>query len=134
MNLVGVVSISVGIVVVCARGPLLVAPTATVHWFRGKIASKGRVRVLAAIALSLGAVLVWAGASEDSVLATILTAFGLVSIAVSVLGVVFSGAYLNFVNTIVRSDSRASRTAWRFRGLAGVLVGLLLIYYGVHAL
>ncbi|MBW2694786.1 MAG: hypothetical protein JRE57_19545 [Deltaproteobacteria bacterium] len=60
MSEVGVVSIVVGVVVVCGRGALLVAPAATLHWFEGVIATNGGTRVLGAFVLTLGAAMVWA--------------------------------------------------------------------------
>lgn len=72
MSAVGIVSIAVGVVTVCGRIPLVVAPAATLRWFKGMIMTNGRIRVLGAFVLLLGATMVWAGASEDSGLAAIL--------------------------------------------------------------
>ena len=63
MSEVGIVSIVLGVVVVCSRGALLVAPAATLRWFEGVVATNGRTRALGAVALTLGASMTWAGAS-----------------------------------------------------------------------
>ncbi len=66
MSEVGVVSIVLGVVVVCGRGALLVAPAATLRWFEGVIGTNGRTRALGAVTLTLGASMAWAGALEHS--------------------------------------------------------------------
>ena len=119
----------------CSRGLLLVAPAASLRWFKEKIRTNGRIRILGALALTLGATIVWAGASEDSVLATILSVFGwaIVGISTPVL-VLFPGAYLAIADTMLPSDATASLKWWRMRGLAGVIAGALLICFGTLAL
>ncbi len=135
MSAVGIVSIAVGVVAVCVRGALLVAPAATLRWFKGTIGTNGRIRVLAAFALTLGATMVRAGASADSGLADVLSVFGWVIVGISTPALVlFPGAYLALANAILPSDPSASLTGWRLRGLAGVIAGVLLIYFGALAL
>ncbi len=65
MSSVGIVAITLGVLVVCGRGTLLVAPAATLRWFKETIASNGRLRTLGAFLVTLGAAMAWAGASED---------------------------------------------------------------------
>ena len=76
MSAVGIVTITLGVLVVCGRVTLLVAPAATLCWFKETIASNGRLRTLGAFFVTLGVAMAWAGASEDSGLATFLTVFG----------------------------------------------------------
>ncbi len=134
---VGVVSIVVGVVVVCSRGALLVAPAATLHWFEGVIATNGRTRALGAFALTLGATMVWAGASEHSGLATVLSLVGWVVVGISALALLlFPGIYRAIAEAILPSaaDADADLIGWRILGLLGVSIGGLLIYYGAVAL
>ena len=135
MSTVGIVSIVLGVLMVFGRGSLLVAPEASLRWFKAVIATNGRLRLLGGFMLTLGAVMVWAGASEDSVLATILTVFGWAIAGISVLLLVlFPGAYRAIANPFVPSEMSGSLFLWRFRGLIGVALGVLLIYFGALAL
>ncbi len=135
MSAVGVVSIVLGILVVGGRGTLLVAPAATLRWFKETVASNHRLRTLGAFLVPLGAAMAWAGASEDSGLATFLTVFGWGFLGTSTLVLVlFPGIYRAMANPFLPSDTSGGLFLWRFRGLAGTLVGVLIIYFGALAL
>jgi len=129
------VSIAVGGVAVCGRVFLLVAPAANLRWFTEMTSTTGRIRGVGACGLAVGATVAWAGASEDGVLAMILSVGGwaLVGLSTSAL-LLFPGVYLAVVKTIVPSEPSGNLTLWRVRGLSGVVAGLILIYYGALAL
>ncbi len=94
MEPVGIVSVMLGVLLVCGRGFLVMAPGATLRWFQRLISSDGRMRTAGAFLVPLGAVMVWAGNSEDSVLAGVLSFFGWAFVAGSTfLLVLFPGAY-----------------------------------------
>ncbi len=134
MSAVGIVTIALGVLMMCRRVPLLVAPEATLRWFKETIASNGRLRALGGFAVTFGAVMVWAGTSEDSGLATLLTVLGLGFLGVSALLVLFPGIYRAIANPVLPSDRSGSLFLWRFGGLAGTLIGVLIIYFGALAL
>ncbi len=135
MSAVGIVTILLGVLVVCGRAPLLVAPEATLRWFKETVASNGRLRTLGAVLVILGAAMAWAGASEDSGFATFLTVVGWGALGVSVLALVlFPGVYRAIADPFLPSDTSGSLFLWRFAGLAGMGVGVLIIYFGVLAL
>jgi uncharacterized protein YjeT (DUF2065 family) len=132
---VGVVSIVLGVVVLCSRGALLVAPAATLRWFEGVIETNARTRALGAVALALGTAMAWAGASEQSGLATILWVVGWASIGISTLALLlFPAAYRAIAEKVLPSDPDPDLSGWRVLGLFGVIVGGLLIYFGALAL
>jgi len=134
MSAVGIVTIALGVLVVCGRGALLVAPEEALRWFKETIASNGRLRTLGAFLMALGAVMVWASASEDSGLGTFLTIFGWGILGISaLLLVLFPGVYRAIANPFMPSDT-SGFFLWRFAGLGGTLVGVLIIYFGVLAL
>ncbi len=134
MSAVGIVTIALGVLVVFGRGALLVAPEPSLRWFKETIASNGRLRTLGAFVVTIGAAMAWAGASEDSGLATFLTIFGWPTVGVSaLLLVLFPGVYRAIANPFLPSDT-SSLFLWRFAGLAGMAVGVLIIYFGVLAL
>lgn len=135
MSKVGVVSIALGILLVCSRGAVLVAPAATLRRFEGLIETDGGTRALGAVALILGVAMVWAGASEGSGLATILWVFGWPIVGISTLALVlFPAAYRSLAQAVLPSDPDADLTGWRILGLIGVMLGGLLIYFGALAL
>ena len=77
----------------------------------------------------------WAGASEYSGLARILSVGGWAIVAISTLALVlFPAAYRAIAEAVLPSDADADLTGWRIRGLAGVILGGLLIYFGALAL
>ena len=132
---VGIVSILVGVVVVCGRGALLVAPAATLHWFEGVIATNGGTRALGAFVLTLGAAMVWSGASEHSGLATVLSVVGWVVVGISTLALVlFPAVYRAIAEAVLPSAADSDLIGWRLVGLLGVSIGGLLIYFGALAL
>jgi hypothetical protein len=135
MSEVGVVSIVLGVVVVCSRGALLVAPAATLHWFEGMIATNGRTRAFGAFVLILGAAMVWAGASEHTGLATVLSAVGWVVFGIGTLALMlFPAIYRSIAEAFLPSAADADLIGWRLVGLLGVGIGGLLIYFGALAL
>ena len=134
MSTVGIVSIVLGALVVGGRGTMLLAPEAGLHWFKEVIATNGRLRLLGGFMIVLGVAMAWAGASEASVLASIMTVFGWASIGMStLLLVLFPGVYRAIANPFLPSDTD-NLFLWRFGGLVGVAIGGLLIYFGVLAL
>ncbi len=135
MSTVGVVSIGLGALSIWGRSYLLVAPERTLRWFRGVISSNGRLRALGAVMLMLGATLIWAGASEESGLASVLSVVGWAFVVMSTLGLIlFPAAYRAVANAFLPSEPSGSLTAWRIRGLIGVILGVLLIYFGALSL
>jgi len=135
MSAVGIVSITLGVLLVFARATLLVAPGATLRWFKETVASNHRLRTLGAFLVPLGAAMAWAGASEDSGLATFLTVIGWGFLGTSALVLVlFPGIYRAIATPFLPSDTSGSLVLWRFRGLAGTIAGVLIIYFGALAL
>jgi len=137
MSEVGVVSIVFGVVVVCSRAALLVAPLATLGWFERLIGTNGGIRALGTVALILGTAMVWAGASEHGGLAMALSVVGWAMVGISTLALLlFPAAYRAIAEAVLPSDLRtgADLTGWRILGLLGVLIGGLLIYFGALAL
>ena len=135
MNTVGIVTIAFGVSILCGRGTTLVAPALTLRWFKETVASNGRLRTFGSFLVTLGAAMAWAGASEDSGLATFLTVFGWGLLGLSALALVlFPGIYRAMANAFLPSDTSGRLFLWRVRGLAGTLVGVLVIYFGALAL
>ena len=135
MSPVGIVSVVVGVMAVCGRGFSLVWPAASLRWVKEMTHTNGRIRILGAFGVAVGMTMVWAGASEDSMLATLLFVLGGVIVVMSTpTMVLFPGVFRALANAFLPSDVSAGLNRWRMRGLAGVIAGALLIYYGALAL
>ena len=59
---------------------------------------------------------------------------GLGLLGASALLVMFPGRYRAIANPVLPSDKSGSLFWWRVGGLAGTLIGVLIIYFGVLAL
>jgi len=133
VSAVGVVSIAAGVVIVCLRGATLVAPAATLRWVTGALRRSGAIRLMGMVTVTLGAGMVWAGASEDHTLATILSIGGAAWIGLGIGPLLSPGPLRGLVKAILPSDPGDRLALWRLGGMK-VIPGVLLIYFGVRAL
>ena len=133
MSAVGVVSIALGLLIVCIRGPLVVAPGAWLRWFRWQIETNNRVRMLAAFVLVPSAAMVWAGTTDDSTLAGVLMIWGAFGLVMGPILVVFPGPYRTFASGFLPAAEEERLPGWRLLGILNVVGGSLLIYVGVLA-
>ena len=134
MSAVATATISLGLLVVCTRGPLAVAPAAALRSFRRLIATNDRTRIFGAFLVMLGAAMIWAGTTEDSTLASLLTLAGLVTSPIGTLVAIFSGWYRELAGAILPALDDESLPGWRLIGILGTSAGLVVIYVGVLAL
>jgi hypothetical protein len=135
VNVVGIVSIALGVVTMCSRGCLLAAPVPTLRWFRNVAGTNRGLRTLGSLILLIGFAMIWAGSLEDSGLATVLFFVGFAFVGIStLLLLLFPGAYRDLVNSTMPEDSRGVMIFLRFKGIAGIFVGAAFIYFGVRAL
>ena len=135
MNAVGIVSIALGVLFVCVRGYTLVAPVSSLRWFRAMSRNNGGLRILGTVVLLVGLTLIWAGSSEDGGLADVLSFVGFAFVGLStVLLLLFPGVYRGLVDSWFSEDSSGVLTFLRFKSIAGIIIGVLFIYFGVCAL
>ena len=114
-----------------SRGLIMLAPATTQRWVKDMISTETRVRALGLYALVLPALMIWAGASEDTVLAGVLLIFGLFFLLVTIPWLVFfPRSYMEIANFFLPSNLMG----WRVLGLLGAIVGLVLVYFGWGAL
>jgi uncharacterized protein YjeT (DUF2065 family) len=135
MNAVGIVSIVVGVIFIISRGCTLIAPAQILHWFRNIAATNRSLRILGAPFLILGLMMIWASSSEDTGLATILYYTGILFTGMStILLLLFPSAYRSMVESLIPEDTTGVINYIRLKSLAGVVIGVLFIYYGALAL
>ncbi|MEE2776556.1 MAG: hypothetical protein VYE73_07305 [Acidobacteriota bacterium] len=135
MSQVGMVSIVVGLVAVGMRLPQAVAPAASLRWLRKMARSGGRTRALGALMAAFGATMVWAGGSEDTTLATVLTVagWGILGLSVPAL-IVFPTSFRALVEWFYPESAPGRETFLQMRGVFGVVVGAFLVWFGWQAL
>ena len=137
MTAVGIAAIALGLFVVGARAPLIVAPSAVLRWFEGLLETNTRVRILGAMFPIPGAAMIWAGATEDNFLASFLVIAGWwIAGASALFLLIFPNAYRAIAMAFLpgREEVDASLLGWRLVGAFGTWIGSMLIYYGVLAL
>ena len=135
MNAVGIVNIVVGALFLVSRVSSLVAPAKMLTWFRNVISTNRGVRTVGAPILVLGLTMIGAGYSQDSGLATVLFYVGIIFVGMSTfLLLLFPGVYRFMVESMMPEDTSGVMNFIRFKGLTGVIVGGLFIYFGVQAL
>ncbi len=134
MSAVGVATIAFGLLVVCTRGPLAVAPEATLRRLRGLTATNRPTRILGVIVLILGAAMVWAGTTEDSSFASLLMVVGLWIGTAGAFLAILPRAYRGLVRFFLPEVATGRLLGWRLIGILGTSIGLLVIFIGVRAL
>lgn len=93
------------------------------------------MRAFGVIGAALGGILIWAGASEDTGLADVVTFIGWVLVVgFTALWVLLPGAYRSMVNATAPEDTNGFLTFVRIKGMSGVIIGVLLVYFGVRSL
>jgi hypothetical protein len=134
MSVVGVVSIALGFLIVCARGPLVVAPAAWLRWFRVLVETNKTTRVFAAFLLIVSAAMVWAGTTDETALAVILRLWGVLGLVLAPLMVIFPGPCREFIGAFFPTVGEMRLPGWRLIGVLNVIVGSLLVCFGALAL
>ncbi len=135
MSVVGVTTIVFGIIVLCTRGPLLIAPAAALRLLRRLIKTDGRIRTMGIVVLPLCPSMLWAGSTDESGLAMLLSFLGwlLLIVALPIL-LVFPSAYRAIIGGLLPDEESTDFYGWRVLGFVGGVIGVALIYFGVLAL
>ena len=129
MNTVAIICIVLGILIIVTRGPLIVAPQATVRVYRKILEKPAQVRIMGLALALLALVVVRATANEPGLLAAILNVLGWL---ILVVGGLMLTLFPNVAQSIVyRVLDALSDTLLRGAGLVAVGLGLFLIYLGV---
>ena len=135
MSTAGIVTMFLGAFIVCIRGPLLLAPAATLRWFGEAIKTKSRTRVLGAFVVLITVPMMWSGVLENSGLANVLFILGVFIFVVSNLTLVlFPSAYMSITGSFLPSDSGSNLFGSRIVGLVSVIIGIGIFRVGMVAL
>ncbi len=134
MRAVGLVSIAFGLFIVISRGWLFLAPAVSLRWFGERISTETRTRIFGIYMLPLPALMIWAGASEDSGLAGVLLILGLFILVGIPWLAFFPRSYMDFCGLFLPPRESSNLVGWRTLGLLAVFLGLVFVYFGWRAL
>ena len=135
MSMSGIVTVFLGLMIICSRGPLIFVPATALRWFRAAIKTKNRTRVLGAIVVLIALPMIWSGMSEESELAVILFIFGVIFLFIAIPGLLlFPHIYMSVAETFVAEDPDSNLFGWRMIGLVAVIIGSYIVWVGKNAL
>ncbi len=128
MSTVAWMLIGLGCLIIATRGPLLVAPEATLDLFRRMIETPARVRIFGLVTTALGVLIIVGLSAERGTWASLMSGLGWF-IAIVSLGflVLFPGVYKSLADLVLDNLDGAARGI----GLLGVLAGIALVWVGV---
>ncbi len=135
MSLVAVMSIVFGLVVVLTRGSMLFVPATTLRWTNWALADERRRQRCGAALMAMGALMIWAGWRQTSLLATVLLVFGIGVVLFAAVGLLlFPGGFRSLSATLEPDDPIGTLMGWRIMGLGGLVIGGLFVYFGALSL
>ena len=135
MSKAGIVAMFFGALIVCRRGPLLLAPAATLRWFGEAIKTEARTRMLGAFAVLIAWLMIWSGIDENSGLAAIMFILGVFIFVIAIPALVlFPRVYMSVAESVLPADFGTNLFGWRMFGLVGVIIGVAFFMAGMAAL
>ena len=135
MNAVEVITIALGLFIICSRGPLLIAPGPYLLLVRRMAETNIVLRTIGVALALLGGIMIQVGGSESSILAGGLFWCGLWIVAIaSLILIVFPNLYREILVALVPNQPQGPLPGWRLLGAFGIGIGLALIYFGITAL
>ena len=132
MDPLSILCVLIGTLIVATRGPLILAPTATLRFFKGLLSTNARIRLIAIVGAPMAVALITLPLG-NGVVAGILRVFGWVW-ATATLWLLtspdsyrrVSGGLLGFI------ESSVPEAILRMIGVVAVAIGIALIYFGVN--
>jgi hypothetical protein len=133
MSIVDLASTIFGLLIIISRGPLVIAPGASLNVFMRMIGTNTRTRIFGLCLLPLGALLIWVGNAEYGDLAAVLMVIGWIIGGGAMVMLIFPQAYMALAESIVPEDVAGDLYGWRVLGAIGVLIGCVFVYFGLLA-
>lgn len=133
--LLGLASIAFGLVVIATRGSMLFVPAATLRWTHSVLAEDAKRQRVGAGLVGLGGLMIFAGWSQDSLLATVVLVFGIGTVLFAAVGLLVVPKGLSNVRQTLEPNVPIGTTmGWRLLGLGGLTIGGLFVYGGLRSL
>lgn len=131
-----VLSIALGLLIAVARGPMVVAPRATLAAYRRVLETDVRVRMLGVGLASLGLGLIVFARGSDAGAARFLFAFGWLLAAIAALfGLILTSLFRRSASSFLDFvDDSVDSAVLRITGVVALGVATFFIYLGVRVL
>lgn len=126
------VAVVLGVLVIAFRGPLIFAPEATTHFYRSLMATQMRTRILGLVVGLLGIALLVMGWEPQGAVAHVLVGIGWLMALGALFIVLAPSLYMRLADGVFDwAESGADPAILRGLGLVAVVLGALLIYWGL---
>ncbi len=132
MSELAIVTTAVGVLIVLARGPLIVAPQATLGIYRKLLETHARIRIIGACVVALGVAMAVSAQDVDRTAAEVIFAISVTIALGALLLLVYPSAYKRLADTVLAAVE--DPTTLRAIGVLGVGIGASLIYLGLWSL
>ena len=131
MSTGALICIVLGIVIIVARGPLAIAPTATLEFYRRIFATDARVRGLGVVVVVLGVGLATAGPEATGMVAMAAVTFGAALALFALVSMLAIPSLMRrLASGVFDVASSMDQASLRAVGVLAVLIGVALIYAG----
>jgi hypothetical protein len=130
MGTVSILYILLGVLIIVTRGPLIIAPRATLDFYRRLMSTNAGVRGLGLVTGVLGAVFLLLPLGPGNA-AGILRGLGWLWVAATVWLLSAPNSYRLLANSFI--DTLDDEAIGRILGLFAVVIGAALIYVGLYA-
>ncbi|MBW2232052.1 MAG: hypothetical protein JRH17_16850 [Deltaproteobacteria bacterium] len=128
MSMLAWTSIGLGCFVIATRGPLLVAPAATLDFLRWILGAPIRIRLLGLVVTGLGALMILGSSAEERVFASILSFFGWYAVVAGFGSLVlFPSLYKALAEWLIDNMADVMQPLGGF----GVALGIALVWFGL---
>ena len=131
MDPLSTVTILLGALIIATRGPMIIAPTATLSFFAKILSSNVRIRMLAATLAPLAAALAFLPLGEGQV-AALLRILGWLWAAAAVWLLAAPESYRHFAQGVLSVFENSGNAVVRVLGIVAVAIGSSLIYFGLY--
>jgi hypothetical protein len=128
------VVIVLGVLVIVTRAPLIFRPTATLESYRAMFATDARARAIGGLYLGLGVLSIWILPATSGAARTLLIGFAALTLAMTGWSLFAPGHFRGFVDGMLRVTEGFDPAAIRAIRVFAVIVGVLLVNWGVQAL
>ena len=134
MELFSIVCVSIGILIIFARGPMVFAPTATLRVYGRLVATKARIRAMGIMMAPFAVALIALPHDQGSAV-EFARAFGWLWAAATLWLVATPGSFRRFARGLLDFfESSVDEAIVRIIGFFAVAIGVALIYFGIYVL
>jgi hypothetical protein len=128
----GLVAVLLGVLIIALRGPLIFAPEATAQFYRRLLATRTRTRIAGLVIGVLGLAVLVTGWGPRGAVAHVLVAVGWLMALGAVFILLAPALYMRLATSVLDwAEEGADPVVARGVGLLAVLLGALLIYWGL---